>query len=564
VLNQTIKEQKQLAFSVYASNSGAKDDGIFYVGANFEPSKQEKLETTIFAEISKIKTQGVTPAQLNLAKNVIERDTYYSRESITNIATEIGYTMVTAGDIKFYENYLSNIKKVTAADVKRAANKYLSKEKSAVSIVLPDDAENSKGLNIEQNINRSTAKPFNPPTIITTPNDTNDIIAVSIYAKGGQLTEKIPGTANLAASVMMKGTENYSSIELAQILEDNGIKVSPGVSVDAFTINVLTTKKEYTKTLEILDEIVNHAVFADEEIAKVKTEKLNLIKKNRDVPFNIAIEEYKNLIYGNSPYSTSTKILEKTLPTISREDVVEYYEKVFDPENLVISINGNVDSQKAAEDFNNIFQSVSPAAGQPVNYTDYSSKIPPLTAPKTVVREIKDLKTDWIIIGWQVPGLLNKKDYAALDVIDAILGSGMSSRLFRNLRVKDGLAYQLGSQYNPNVIKGAFIVYIGTNPENLEKAKSKLFEEVYRFKKEFVGTKELQDAKDKLIGQYILSQETNLEKASTIGWFEASGRGRDFGKEYEQLINSVTVSDIVEAANKYFNGNYVLSIVKNK
>ena len=107
------------------------------------------------------------------------------------------------------------------------------------------------------------------------------------------------------------------------------------------------------------------------------------------------------------------------------------------------------------------------------------------------------------------------------------------------------------------------MIYIGTNPQNLEKAKTKLFEEINRLKKEYVGTKELQEAKDKLIGQFVIGQETNLDKASVVGWFEASGRGYNFKNEYSKLINSVTESDIIEVANKYFNDNYVLSIVKN-
>ena len=143
-----------------------------------------------------------------------------------------------------------------------------------------------------------------------------------------------------------------------------------------------------------------------------------------------------------------------------------------------------------------------------------------------------------------------------------MLGTGMSSRLFKNLRDQEGLAYQLGSGYGPNMMKGIFVVYIGTNPENLDKAQNGLLKEVYRLRTEFVGSKELQEAKDKLIGNYIISQETNLEKASTLGWFETTGRGYDFKDEYIQLINSVTESDIVEVANKYFTNNYVTSIVK--
>ena len=78
------------------------------------------------------------------------------------------------------------------------------------------------------------------------------------------------------------------------------------------------------------------------------------------------------------------------------------------------------------------------------------------------------------------------------------------------------------------------------------------------------GILRLKEAKDKLIGNYIISLETNLEKASNLGWFEVTGRGYEFKDEYIKLINSVTESDIIEVANKYFNNNYVYSVVKPK
>ena len=568
VFYQKIKEQKQLAYSIGAVNSGFKDDGIFYISANFIPDKCKKLEDTIFEEIKNIQKNGVTQEQLNLAKNIIERDTYYARESISNIANEIGYTFVTTDDIKYYENYIDNIKKVTADDVKRAANKYLGKEKSAVSIVLPETSKEVQISNItekpagsakliSENENTQKYELSNGANLLLTPNKVNDIVAISIFSKGGEFTEKIPGTAELTASVLTKGTKKYSSLELAQLLEDNGIKIVPSSKADSFAVTVLTTKNEYEKTLGILNEIINNATLDDYEIEKSRTDMLNAIKKSKDIPLNLAIDNYKTYIFENTPYSISNKILEKTLPQITQEDIKSYYDKAFFPQNVVISINGNVDKEKTINEFTKIFNN---KKGEKFDYAKYT--IPSLKEGKKITTSVKDLKTDWIIIGWQTPGVLCRKDYATLQVIDSLLGAGMSSRLFKNLRDKDGLAYQLGSQFSPNVLKGAFIVYIGTNPENLDYAQRRMLEEVFRLKKEFVGSKELQEAKDKLLGHYIIGQETNLDKATTIGWFEASGRGYKFDDQYAQLINSVTESDIIEVANKYFNNNYVLSIVK--
>jgi zinc protease len=568
VFYQIIKEQKQLADSISANNATYKEDGIFAINSNFTPENSDKLQKEIFNQILKIRKNGVTQEQLKIAQNIIERDTYYSRESISNISSEIGYTTILTDNPKYYDEYLKNIKKVTADDIKRVANVYLKENKSAVSIVLPQNFKNKEN-NIKPNVNhtpkfisenKSTKKYRldNSATLLITQNNINDIVAISINAKGGEFLEQIPGSAAIVSSVMMKGTKKYSSIELAQVLEENGIKISPSATADDFSIKILTTKSQLQKTLEILNEIVNNATLDSYEIEKTKTTMLNSIKKSRDVPFNIAIEEYKNLIYENSVYSNGSKILEKTIPQIQRENVLQYYQTIFNPENIVISINGNVNTDDIANKFSEIFKN---DIKTKFDYKNYVTKIAPLKGPKTSIKKIKDLKTSWLIIGWQTAGVLDEKDCATLQIIDAILGSGMSSRLFKNIRDCEGLAYQLGSSYSPKILKGSFTLYIGTNPQTLNLAKEKMLEEINRMKIEFVSDKELQEAKDKIIGHYIISQETNLDKASTVGWFETSGRGFDFTDKYENIIQSITASDIIEVANKYFNKNYVTSIV---
>ncbi len=569
IFYKNIKDRLQLANSISASNSGFRDDGIFYISATFNPEKQQRLENEIFDEISSVQKNGVTEEQVNLAKNVIERDTYYARESNANIAQEIGYVMVTSGDLGVYENYVANIKKVTPQDVKRVANKYLGIDKSAVSIVLPESYKEVKVSNKTPIQTIPTLKSSangieeysldNGATLLLNQNKTNEIIAISIFAKGGNFLENKRGTANLTASTMMKGTKKYTSQELAEILEDNGIKIEPGVRSDAFMITVLTTTQQYDKTLELLSEIVNNATFTEYELEKVKNDKLNAIKRSRDIPLNVAMEEYKHLIFEGTPYSNSTHELEKNIPIISREDILAYYKKIFDPKNIVISINGNVDTNKTAQAFATMFNSTSDTT---FDYQKYKDEITPITDARTSVKNIPDTNTDWIFLAWQTAGLNNKKDYATLQVIDSLLGTGMSSRLFKNLRDQEGLAYQLGSGYSANILKGAFVVYIGTNPDTYDKALNGLWNEINKLKTEFVGTKELQDAKDKLTGQFLIALETNLDKASTTGWFKTSMNNYNFIKEYDDLIKSVTESDIMQVANKYFNNRYVLSAVK--
>lgn len=567
-LYKSVKEQKQLAQNISAGHSSYKHDSIFYISANFDPENLDKVKAAVFSEIDKIKQNGVGEDELKKAKSIIERDTYYSRESVSNISNEIGYTMVLTGDPTYYECYVENIKKVTAEDIKEAAKKYLDENSVAISVVLPDNfvecrniTENCKKYEaklVSQNKTISKYELPNKATLLVNKNQSNDIVAIEILVKGGNFTEKIRGLGSVTAETMMKGTKKYPNQELSVLLEETGIKIVPSAKADAFSVGIKFTKNESKTALDVLKEVINNATLSSYEIDKIKNDKIYDIKKSRDNPSSVAFDEFKTLMWEGTSYGNSGSVLEKTIPQIKKEDVDSFYKQVFNPENIVISINGNVDEQE----FINYFSSVFPEKtyGKKVVLKDFSSQFVPLDKNK-ISKKAKETQTSWIVLGWQTDGLLNKKDWATLQVIDSLLGSGMSSRLFVELRDQQGLAYQVGSAYSSNYNKGVFAVYIGTNPLSANTSKDGLFSEVNRLKKEFVSDKELRQAKDKLLGNYVLSLETNMDKASTIGWFEASDRGYQFMDEYQGLIEAVTVQDIITVANKYFSKPYVLSVV---
>ena len=565
-LYRDIKEQRGLAYSISASNGSFRDDGIFYITANFTPTCLDKLEKSIFEEIKNLQKYGITDEELNRAKNMIIQDTYYSRESTSNITSELGYIMALTNSSLLYDNYVECVKKVTAEDVKAAANKYLGVNRSAVSIVLPENLK--KVSNVKAEIKHSATKVSehngtikyivdNGSTLLVNENKNNDIIAMSIIARGGEFLEKVAGEGTLTATTLLKGTKKYSAQELAQILDENGIEIDANCSEDYFVINVQTTTAQIDKTLDILDEVLNNAVFDDYELEKKRSEILAKIKQKRDVPMNIALENFKTVIFENSVYSHSNKILEKTLPSVQREDVVRYYNNILDAKNVIVSINGNVNSDKMIDAFGSMLHNKN------LNKVEFSKfNVTKLTAPKTLSQTIKDLQTSWLFIGWQTAGVSNKKDFVTLKVINTIMGSGMSSRLFKNLREKDGLAYQLGTSYSPKMLGGVFMAYIGTNPDTLEYSRKQILAEMNKLKMEFVSDSELQDAKDRLKGSFVIAMETNSEKASNIGLFEAYGFGYDFLNDYTKMIDEVTASDIIRVANKYFNNVMVQSDVR--
>ncbi|MBS4759896.1 MAG: insulinase family protein [Clostridium sp.] len=570
-LYQSVKEQKQLAYSVSAGHASMKDDSIFFIRANFIPENQEKLKKAIFLEIEKLRNGIIDEQEITTAKNIIERDTFYSRESTSNIANELGYTTLVYGDSKYYTDYISNIKKVTKSDLQRVAKKYLNPNRAVISIMLPENipTENIKKISniqrkepvlIKQDKTISQYKLDNNINLIINHNTLNDIFAMQIFSKGGNFIEQKPGTASVTASVMMKGTKKYSALDLSQTMEQNGIKIAPANGADMFTISVKSTNKDLPLTFDLLNEIVNNASLDPQEIQKIKAEKIQAIQKNRDNPTGVVFEEFKNAIWQNSPYGITGITLEKTIPTITQNDVENFYNNVFYPENLVISINGNVNDKEIIEKISNIFCTNKSQDIQKFDYAKYKKAFRPLESTK-VIKKAKDTETAWIVIGWLTDGVNAQKDVATLEVINSLLGTGMSSRLFNQLRGEQGLAYQVGSTLLENVNEGIFAIYIGTNPQTALHSKNELLKQVNILKREFVSEQELKEAKDKILGNFILSQETNMEKASTLGWFELSGRGFNYIKEFPKLIESVTPSDIIRVANKYFDAPYVFTIV---
>ena len=566
-LYKNLKEHKQHVRSISASHSSMRDDSIFFVSANYLTEDIPRLKSAIFDEIIKLQKNEITEEEIQKAKNIIERDTYYSRESVSNIASEIGYTVTLTGDTTFYKNYLDNINKITADDLKRVAKSYLNIDEAVISVILPtkegkpeikkEDKKEYSSKVISSDGITTKYQLENGAILVITKNTANDIIAMEMASIGGNNLEETPGVASVTADVMLKGTRKYKNQELSQLLEENGIRLAPSARGDSFSLVTKFTKNEKDLALDIFSQVAKEASIDAFEVERVKADKLYSIKNKRNMPDSLAFDEFKTAIWKDTPYGNTGKILEKTVPSIQREDIQNFYKNLFLAQNVVITINGNVDEQE----FINYFSSLLKNDGSSkVNLTNFKSKYKPLLKKK-VVKVAKDTQAAWLINGWLTDGVTNVKDWATLQVIDSILGSGMSSRLFTQLRDEQGLAYQVGSSFSANTNKGVFALYIATNPENIVQAQEGMLSEIEKIKKEFVTDKELSEAKDKLLGNFVLSMETNMDKASVLNSLEITGRDYTFLEQYPAIINSISVQDIIKTANKYFSKPYVFTVL---
>jgi predicted Zn-dependent peptidase len=163
------------------------------------------------------------------------------------------------------------------------------------------------------------------------------------------------------------------------------------------------------------------------------------------------------------------------------------------------------------------------------------------------------------MLGYLGPSV-NNPEYAALKLLSSYLGNGLSSRLFVELREKQGLAYDVSAIYSTRLFPAAFIVYIGTAPENTKIAFQGLRHEVELLCTTELSAAALQTAKNKIIGQYALGKQTNGHIAQIYGWYEILGLGIEFDQQFTELINNVTATEAITYARKYLQKPY-LSIV---
>ena len=572
ILNQELKEKKELVLSISSGNYSQKDSGLFYIYTTYEPSKEDKIECSVIDEIKKIQAGDFDNNIVSKAKNQIKTDTYYSRESISNISDDLGYDFTFSDDVNYYENYLKNIEKVTKQDIIRVARKYLIIDKYAVSTIkvnnyksisdIKETNSSEKPQLIQEDKNTKKLLLSNGATLITKKKKTNSIIAIDISIKGSKAIETKPVTSSLAAATVTTGSTNYTNAQFAQFLDENGIKLGVTSGNDTFSIIIQTTKDNLSKALTALNEVLNHPAFQDSEIEKIKQRRIQELKGISDSPSSYVFDEFKKLAFKNSIYGQNSTFVLNNIKNVKRSDIVEFYSRLINPSNMNIAVVGDIDENYIAEQLSKIIKRNDNA--KKFQYSE--QKINIFKPQENVETNLfkNEVQANWMALGYKTCGALNRHDIAVLNVINAILGEGMSSRLFVNLRENKGLAYTVGSTLSVNVLDGAFVSYIGTNKDSIKEAKQGLINEIEKIKKEPVTSRELQDAKDKIMGKFLLGIETNMDEAELLSWYSTIGRDLNAFEEYKKAIQEVTQNDIIEIANKYFSQPYIYTVVMER
>jgi zinc protease len=383
-------------------------------------------------------------------------------------------------------------------------------------------------------------------TVIVRENPVAPVVAVSLLVKMGTRWEQpaSAGVSNFVHAVMVKGTAKRSGSGLAEAVAGLGGKISATGEADYSEIRASALARFWRDLLGFVAELALEPVLAPDEVNAERDWLRSRIQKRRDNAPSRAFDQFYAALYGTHPYAFPVLGTGESLARIDHAAIVAAYRAGYRPERMILAVSGQVAAAEVLGEARRLF------GGMPRGGLSADPAIPrPVAAPKRVVVEMPAQQAQ-ILVGGLAPAL-DHPDHAAVKVLSTVLGGGMAGRLFVELRDKRGLAYAATSYYDPVREPGALILYLGTAPENAERAEEALMREVERIRRELIGAAELERAKGYLLGRYALDRRTNERQAWYLAFYELEGQSRDFPDRYRRAVEATTAADVQRAARQY-------------
>ncbi len=358
------------------------------------------------------------------------------------------------------------------------------------------------------------------------------------------------GLASIFASVMRSGgTVSREPDVLNEELESMAAAVEVGMSPEYGSVSLSTMAEDIEKGLEIFADVLRNPAFRQDKLDLRKQQAIEAIRRRNDNPIQLAWRNFSSILYGKDhPFGWYSEI--DTVESITVEDLKAFHSKYYHPNNIMLSITGDFDTEQLINQLESVF------AGWIMNDIDFP-EIPAVEISyRASVNHIqKELPQTTMLIGHLgIKRTPDFPDYFALTVMNDILGEGgFTSRLMKQVREKHGLAYMVGSLMPTNLYTnpGEWFAYCGSSSEKTAQAISLIIDIIREIREEPVSEEELQLTKDSLINSFVFG----FESSSQIAFQQMMLAYREFDPEflvtYTDNITKVSAEDVQAAAEKY-------------
>ncbi len=570
-LVQTLQADKELVNWISAHAYTPQDPGLFIVAAALEQDKVRPALEEILATLFRCKPTLVSPAELARARTNLESDFIYRRETVQGQARQLGFFLTVFGDPDYESQYLDGLAAVTRQDLQRVAQRYFSP--ASLSLVLLG-ATTGATLPTTAEVQTLCERLDTEPTLAPLPLTKRDgqvsftvldngvrlivkehhavpVMALQAVMLGGLLFEDEHnlGVNNMLAGLLTRGSERFSRLELAEAVESlaGSLHGFSGRNSLGLSGSFLTTPR-IDNALDLFLDTLLHPAFPTEEVEKRRREILLALKNREDDLAQIAFDLFYETLFATHPYRFSVLGSEESIRALQREQLADYYRVLLNPERLVISVVGDVDTEQVTAHLREALRLLPAAVAAPT--------LPPTDPRPTTARQCHkamDKQQAHIVLGFQGVTLANPDRYP-LKVLEAIL-SRQGGRLFYELREQRALAYSVAAFGVEGLAPGVVGVYVGTDPNKVEEATTAARVELARVREELVSAAELEQARKYLTGSFEISLQSNSAQSEEMAFNELYGLGYENGRRYLAAITAVTAEDLRRVARTYFADN---------
>lgn len=388
-------------------------------------------------------------------------------------------------------------------------------------------------------------------------------VSFKMFVFVGSSNEKdkeLYGISHLIEHMLFKGTEKRTSLDIVNEFDKYGIQNNAYTSKDTTCYFTYGTKETLEKSVEIMSDIFFNSTFNEDELNKEKMvviEEINMYQDMPDAVCEMALEEefFKNTSFAHDIIGS-----EETVNNLTREQILEYKRKNYIPKNVVLSFAGNVTIKEAEILVEKYFES-NFIKGEQKKY-----EVPNNTfkLEKSARTTIKDTNQAQIMIAYNTENRFALEKCRLNTIISYILGYGMSSRLFQEVREKRGLVYSILANNEANDLTGIFKISLGTNSTKVKTALKTINSVIQDVLLKGFTEEELKQAKNMIVTAIKLGSDKPSSQANILA-NQLHYNNRVYSKEEMiELYNKITLEEINNQAKIIFNNNYVISMVSSK
>ncbi|HJT69421.1 MAG TPA: pitrilysin family protein [Terriglobales bacterium] len=399
-------------------------------------------------------------------------------------------------------------------------------------------------MDADRNIRREVLP--NGLTVITEEMQHIRSISIGIWMKTGSRDEDLPwnGISHFIEHMVFKGTQNRTAEQIARQVDSIGGNMDAFTAKECISFSIKVLDEHLPIAMDVLSDLVLNPVFDAQDISRERGVILEEIKMDEDNPDYLVHEIFTQNFWKDHPLGRPILGTRDTVKRFDRAPVCDFYSQRFSPGNIIITAAGYLKHERFVELAAKHFQAMKPMSN------GFHSSAPKIV-PKIILRNKKSLEQVQICVGVPSYPITHEGRHISY-ILNTLLGGGMSSRLFQNIRERQGLAYAIYSDLNPYRDTGCLSIYAGTSRASASKVVECIVSEFKKLKAEPVAADELRRAKDQLKGSLMLSLESSNARMSNLARQEMYFDHFYGLDELIAKIEAVNAEELQQLANQFF------------